>query len=44
MSAAAGWSGHRSLRYCPHLGIVPHASSSCGGSARPNEQPSDKAL
>jgi hypothetical protein len=28
----------------PHLGIVPHASSSCGGSARPNEQPSDKAL
>jgi len=33
--------GHRQR---PHLGIVPHASSSCGGSARPNEQPSDKAL
>ena len=33
--------GHRQR---PHLGIVPMPSSSCGGSARPNEQPSDKAL
>ena len=30
---SAGWSGHRSLRYCPHLGIVPHALNLGGSSA-----------
>src|ERR1700730_7916628 len=33
--------GHRQR---PHLGIVPHALNLGGSSARPNEQPSDKAL